>query len=215
MEYKQFRFEDISCDAATEYTLAEGELKAVVSAVAYGSAPDIKDWVVKDITLIAGGKKIMPDKSDKFFVSEDTVRRFPAAAVFMAIASDAGATLRADGDLSGLKGVFKFSWGVGDKIDAPGDCVEIKVENSRLKTNRTLKIAIRKVEPAPARFDYFAMRPDEIRQVAEMLDAQLATLVRNLKNFKQGADGEYEEIQNSIESLESERALAYMALLSK
>ncbi|MFH1189752.1 MAG: hypothetical protein V1682_03600 [Candidatus Omnitrophota bacterium] len=60
-----------------------------------------------------------------------------------------------------------------------------------------------------ARFKFSDMRQDELKQVMEILDAQIGSLKKNLGRYKKGVSPEYAEMEGKIEELESERAEAH------
>ncbi len=236
VEYKQFRLEKASCDAAIAYMVVEGQLNIGVSAVAYGKGAEFRKWEVKEIRIVIDGERIKPDTIGAFFVRKGSLFRFPAAVVFAALAAQVDAAgsdmhkgitrtgsgigfgllvMQAKGDIGGERYTFHLNRDIVDKIVEGRDVVEITIENTVLHLKEGLKIAIQKAPAEGARFDYNNMEQDELMQIIETLDGQVDTLKKNLGNYKYGADPEYDKIQKKIEDLEVERGLAHIVCLSR
>jgi len=229
-EYRQFRFDDVSCDAAVSYKTTKEGLNVTVSAIAYGRGAEFRKWAVTDIRLNVAYEPITTEDNGKFFVKKESIFRYPAAVVFAALGTQisasgsgfsqgitvAGATiglgllaLMAEGDISGERDLFSLNWVTVDKILESRDYVSITVEDTDKHLKKTIKINLTKAPVEESRFDFGNMRQDELLQVMDTLEHQIDSIRNNQGKYKYAIDPEYEEMQKRIESLETERAVAY------
>lgn len=236
IEYKQFRLEKASCDAAVSYRTAEEGLDIAVSAIAYGKGAEFRKWSVTDIRLNIGLERVRPERSGKFYVEKESLFRFPAAIVFAAIGTQIGAplpgpgegiaragaavglgllALQAKGSIAGENCVFNLHWNTVDKIYEGRDFIEITIENGGRHLKETIKIGLRSAPAKERRFDYSNMRQDEIMQMVETLEGQVGILKKNQEKYKYGTHPEYDELQQKIEELELERGMAYKTWLER
>jgi len=236
IEYRQFRFEKVSCDAAISYKTSEKGLDIAVSAIAYGKGAEFKKWSVTDIRLNIDPERIRPDIRGKFYVDKESLFRYPAAIVFAAIGTQVGSsfsglgegitkagatiglgllTLQAKGSIAGENSVFNLDWNTVDKIYEGRDFIEITVENIDAHLKEKIRVGLRNELSKEKRFDYSNMRQDEIMQMIETLEGQIDILRKNQEKYKSGINPEYEEIQQKIEELELERGMAYKTWLER
>ena len=69
IEYKQFRPEMVSCDAAILYKTNTAGLDIAISVIAYGKSPESGNWRVTDISLSRDSVRIGPDAGGKVLCS--------------------------------------------------------------------------------------------------------------------------------------------------
>ena len=123
---------------------------------------------------------------------------------------------QAKGDITGRNASFKLSSELAGMISEK-DAVEITVEDTGLhlkdvvRTGLTAPAAVAG-EPGP---DYSGMARDEIFNKMDVMKSEIDGLETRQSSYKYGEDPEYDDIQAKIESLETERGLAYRAWYEK
>lgn len=230
IEYKQFRDQAFSCDAAVLYSVNPAGLDVAVSAVVYGSSTASGRWRITGVSLNIGSESIQPDAEGKIYARKEKIWEYPAGVVFAAMDTqvealglagsagdaenfrDPGLGLLSDegsSDISGENRLFAVGWDTVDKIDESRDFIEFALEGPDKQDVRTVKVALMKAPVKEARYDCGKLRQDELMQIVETLRDQIVKIEKNRDRYKEGVDPEFTELQGKIEDLEVERALAY------
>ena len=231
IQYKKFKLEKVSCDAGILYKYTPEGMKIGVSAIATGKGAEFRKWSVTDIRLRVNQAAIRPDESGKFFVTEASFFRVPAAVVFAAIGTqiDVGGTdlekgigkagaaiglgllvMQAHGDIDGQRCVFNLDKGTVSAIEAGRGAVEITMEDPDEHLTEVVKIGVVKPAIGPEeKLDYKNMSQDELIGLVDRLEGEVAGLEKDQGSYKYGVDPEYDELQQKIERLQTERGIAY------
>jgi len=202
-----------------------------------GKGAEFRKWEVTDIRLRIAGEAVRPDSSGIFYVTKESVFRYPAAVLFGVIGATstygqsglgagvtaAGAAIglgllatQAKGDITGMNATFKLSPEMAAKISEK-DTVEITTEDTNfhwkdvIRTGLMAPAAVAR-NPAP---DYSGMTKDEIFTKMTTMKSEIDALEARQSSYKYGQDPEYDDIQWKVESLETERGLAYRAWYNK
>ena len=85
VQYKSFKLDKETCDAAILYRNTGDGLFVGVSAITLGKGAEFRKWEVTDIRLRINGRAVRPDKSEPFFTTKESFFRFPAAVLFAAV----------------------------------------------------------------------------------------------------------------------------------
>lgn len=224
-------------DAAVMYKIRSDGMDVAVSAVTMGKGAEFRKWEVTDIRLRIAGEAVKPDSYGRFYVTKESIFRYPAAVLFAVIGgfstygqsglgagiTAAGAAIglgllatQAKGDITGRNATFKLSGGLAGRI-GDGDAVEITTEDPDfhwkdvIRTGLTAPSAVARTPPA----DYSGMTRDEIFTKMGAMKSEIEGLEVTQSSYKYGEDPEYDDIQKKIESLETERGLAYRAWYNK
>lgn len=237
VQYKKFKLDDVSCDAGVVYRRTDLGLDIGVSAIATGKGAEFRKWEVTDIRMRMSGEAVRPDKSEKFYTTEESFFRVPAAILFAAIGTQihvAGSSLekgvakagvalglgllvlQARGEIAGEKCLFRLTSARAADIREGQDAIEVTVENRPLHRKETIKIAIvRAPREAAAGRDYDAMTTAELGATVDRLALEVAALEEEQKEYRYGEDPRYDAVGQKIETLQAERGLAYTALLAR
>lgn len=236
-QYKKFKMDNETTDAAIMYKVRSDGMDVAVSAVTMGKGSEFRKWEVTDIRLRIAGEAVRPDSYGRFYVTKESIFRYPAAVLFAVIGGfstygqsglNAGVTAagmaiglgllatQAKGDITGRNASFKLAKELSDKI-GEGDAVEITTEDTAYHWKdvvRTGLIPPSAVDKTP-QADYSGMAKDEIFKKMEIMKSEIESLESRQASYKYGQDPEYDEIQDKIESLETERGLAYRTWYKK
>jgi hypothetical protein len=124
--------------------------------------------------------------------------------------------LQAQGDIAGERGVFKLDKALKDKISEGQDEIVIVVENTNIHERKTINIGIVKpVEGRAPKIDYGSMSKDALSKMADDLETRIRVLKDEQASYRYGEDPKYDELEERIEELQTEHALAYNARLRK
>jgi len=236
-QYRKFKFDRATCDVGIRYKASGEGLDIGVSAIALGKGANFRRWRVSDIRLHVAGGVERPVKSEKFFVNKESFFRVPAAVLFAVIgAMDPGPSgtslskginrtgmavgmgllvLLAEGDIPGERCSFSLDGKTASAIGGKNDAIIITIENPDVHEKETIRIGITKPDTSSAEKDYSAMSSNELSSLVSDLGGKTAALEEEQKGYKYGKDPEYDIIQRKIESFQTERGLAYKALLEK
>jgi len=236
-QYKKFKMDNETTNVAIMYKVGADVMDVAVSAVTTGKGAEFRKWEVTDIRLRIAGEAIRPDSYGRFYVTKESIFRYPAAVLFGVIGAfstygqsglNAGVTAagmaiglgllasQAKGEITGQNATFKLSSELAGKI-TDGDAIEITTED----TNFHWKDVIRTGLTAPSAVaqtplsDYSGMTKDEINAKINSMKSEIEGLETRQSSYKYGEDPEYDDIQKKIESLETERGLAYRMWYNK
>ncbi len=236
-QYKKFKMDNETTNVAIMYKVRPDGMDVAVSAVTTGKGAEFRKWEVTDIRLRIAGEAVRPDSYGRFYVTKESIFRYPAAVLFAVIGAmsfdgcgsvgqgitAAGLTIgmgllatQAKGEITGQNASFKLSGELAGKI-RDGDAVEITTED----TNFHWKDVIRTGLTGPSAVantaapDYSGMARDEIFTKMDMMKSEIDALETRQASYKYGENPEYDDIQKKIESLETERGLAYRAWYNK
>ncbi len=237
LEYKKFRLEKCSCDAAILYRPVIQGMEIRVSAIATGRGAEFRRWSVADIKIHCGDERIKPDQTDKFYVKEESLFRLPAAVLFAALGTQisvsgttlekgiakAGAAiglgllvLAAQGEITGEKATFRLDNDKAVKVLDGKSFVEIRLENAGQHWNETVKIGIAKPAFKSDNKDiYNKMASEELSKLIDDMGGRVADLEKEQKDYKYGVNPEYDQIQSEIEGLQTQRGIAYKVLFER
>lgn len=232
-QYKKFKMDHETTDAAIIYRdLPEG-LEVSVSAVTTGKGSEFRRWEVTDIRLRIGGEAIRPGSYGRFYVTKESLFRYPAAVLFAVIGATVNASgsklskgvtrtgaaialgllaTQAKGEITGMNASFKLSKELADKITESA-AVEITTENKGNHWKDVIRTGLSRPGTASAaqRADYSSMLAPQIMDRLDSMKSEVNELEARQASYKYGEDPEYDDIQQKIESLETERAFAYRA----
>lgn len=232
IQYKRFNLEEVTCDVGILYRQTPQGMEIGVSAIATGRGAEFRKWKVKDIWLSLDDGKTRPARTDKFYVTKESLFRLPAAVVFVAIgAFDKGPdgsqlsqgvtragmalgmgllVLQAQGDIAGERCIFKVDQGQMDRMRDGADALEVTVEHPDLHLSETIRIGVAKLPlKEEKRYDFSRMSQDDLVKMVDTLGQEVEALERERKEFRYGVDPEYDTVQRKIEGLQTERGLAY------
>ena len=236
-EYKKFKFDDAFCNVGVHYKKSPQGLTVGVSAIATGKGAEFRKWNVSSIKMRIGDKRFNPDKEGKFYVTEESLFRVPAAIVFAAIGafgeyggSDFNNTfskigvalgmgliaLQAKGEITGERCVFYIPADLASKIEEGKDNIEITIGNDDQHLEDSIKIGL--IIPAAdfkSRYNFENMSENELSKKMDSLKSDIVLLDQEQSSYKYGQDPQYDAIQKKIEILETERGLAYKAWFDK
>jgi len=236
-EYKRFKLEDASCDVGVRYKSFVQGLTVGISAIAAGKGAEFRNWNVSSIKMRIGDRRIRPDKDGKFYVTQESLFRIPAAVVFAAIGAfgEYGGSdfnnnfskvavalglgliaLQAKGEITGERCVFYIDKDLADKIEDGKDNIEIVVENEGIHIRDTIKIGL--IKPAgdtEKRYNFENMSEEEISKRMNLLKSEIILLEQQQASYKYGQDPQYDMIQRKIENAETERGIAYKTWFEK
>lgn len=86
IQYQSVKVGKVNCDIGILFRkLPEGGTEVIVSAIAKGKGANFRVWEVEDIKLEIGDETIRPYSSQKFYTTQSSILRYPAAVVFGAI----------------------------------------------------------------------------------------------------------------------------------
>jgi hypothetical protein len=85
VQYRQDKVEDVTVDTGIVYKETPAGRQIDISSLPRGKGIDLREWQVKDITLLVDGQKIKPRTKDNFYVDKKSSFRDPAVAVITAI----------------------------------------------------------------------------------------------------------------------------------
>ena len=236
-QYKKFKMDNETTDAAIMYKVRPDGMDVAVSAVTTGKGAEFRKWEVTDIRLRIAGEAVRPDSYGRFYVTKESIFRYPAAVLFGVIGAfstygqsglNAGITAagmaiglgllasQAKGEITGRNASFKLSGELAGKI-GDGDAAEITTEDTNfhwkdvIRTGLTPPLAVAS-NPTP---DYSGMTRDEIVVKMDMMKSEIEGLEMKQSSYRYGESPEYDDIQKKIESLETERGLAYRVWYNK
>lgn len=234
-QYRKFKFDKATCDVGIIYKTTPEGLDIGVSAIALGKGADFRRWRINDIRIHAAGGVERPVKSEKFFVNKESFFRVPAAVLFAVIgAMDPGYStgsvskgvnragmavgmgllaLLAEGDIPGERCSFSLDNETISNMNSGRDAIIITIENPDAHQSETIKIGIAKPSPGVPEKDYTKMSRSELETLVDDLGSKAASLEESQKEYKYGTDPEYDVIQRKIEDFQTERGVAYKALL--
>ncbi len=237
MEYKEFKFDDASCKVGVHYNSAESGLLIGVSAIATGKGAEFRKWEVSNIKVYIDGRRFVPDKESKFYVTEESLFRVPGAIVFAAIGgfgeyggsnfnnnlSKIGVglgmgllALQAKGEITGERCVFNIPTDKLEKIDEGRGFIEITIEDEDMHLEESIKIAI--IKPSGElsdKYNFSNMTESGLSGLMDTLKDRIAMLEKEQSDYKYGRDPEFDVIQKKIESCEAQRGMAYKAWFEK
>lgn len=238
-QYKKFRMENESTDAAVIYKVRPDGMDVAVSAVTMGKGAEFRKWEVTDIRLRIGGNAVKPDSYGRFYVTKESIFRYPAAVLFGVIGAfstygqsglNAGITAagmaiglgllasQAKGEITGMNASFKLPGELAGRI-GDGAAVEITTEDKNFHWKDLIRTGL--MAPADvaragqARPDYSGMTKSAIFTRMDTMKSEIDKLEIEQSSYKYGEDPQYDDIQRKIESLETERGLAYRAWYEK
>jgi len=231
IQYKKFKMENEITEAAIKYTIKPDCMDVAVSAVTTGNGAEFRKWEVTDIRLRIAGTAVRPDSYDRFYVTKESIFRYPAAVLFAVL----GATVNAEGsglakgvtrvgaaiglgllaatakgNITGEKALFKLSGELAGRI-GEGDAIEITTEDTSFHWKDVICTGLMAPKaviqiPAP---DYSGMTKLQIFKKMDIMKSEIEELESRQSSYKYGEDPEYDDIQRRIESLETERGMAY------
>jgi len=236
-QYKKFNMDNETTDAAIMYKVKPDGMYIAVSAVTTGKGAEFRKWEVTDIRLRIAGEAIRPDSYGRFYVTKESIFRYPAAVLFAVIGATVNASgselskgvtrvgaaiglgllaTQAKGDITGRNAAFKLSGDIAGKIGEK-DAVEITTEDTDLHLKDVIRTGLTPAQAVARRplADYSGMTKDEIFTKMDMMKSEIKDLETRQASYKYGTDPEYDDIQQKIESLETERGLAYRAWYNK
>ena len=237
IEYKKFKLEDASCDVGVSYKKISEGLLVGISAIATGKGAEFRKWSVSGIKLNIAGKRLIPDKEGKFYVTEESFFRVPGAIVFAAIGALGDYSnndfenaigkigvglglgliaLQAKGEITGERSVFRIPNELANKIKEGKDAIEITIENEGQHIKNEIKIGlIMPTGDTVAGFNFDKMNSPELLKRVDALQGQIVSLEAQQADYKYGQDPEFDNIQKKIETLETERGVAYKTWLER
>ena len=236
-QYKKFKMDNEATDAAIMYKVRPDGMEVSVSAVTIGKGAEFRKWEVTDIRLRIAGEAVKPDSYGRFYVTKESIFRYPAAVLFAVIGATVNAegsglskgvtrvgaaiglgllATQAKGNITGQNATFKLSGELARKI-SEGDAVEITTEDTSFHWKDVIRTGLMApaavaLNPAP---DYSGMTKDEIFTKMETVKSEIEGMEKRQSSYKYGEDPEYDDIQQKIELLETERGLAYRAWYKK
>lgn len=236
-QYKKFKMDNETTSAAIMYKITPDGMNVAVSAVTMGKGSEFRKWEVTDIRLRIAGEAVRPDSYGRFYVTKESIFRYPAAVLFAVIGGfstygqsglSAGVTAagmaiglgllatQAKGEITGQNASFKLSPELAGKI-GPGDAVEITTEDKDLHWKDLVRTGLMPPSAVSGNkaADYSGMTKDAIFKKMETMGSEIGELESRQASYKYGEDPEYDDIQRRIESLETERAFAYRAWYEK
>lgn len=236
-QYKKFKMDNETTNAAVMYKVKPDGMDVAVSAVTYGKGAEFRKWEVTDIRLRIAGEAVRPDSYGRFYVTKESIFRYPAAVLFAVIGAmsfngcnsvgqgitAAGLTIgmgllatQAKGEITGQNASFKLSGELADKI-GEGDAIEITAEDKDLHLKDVIRTGL--VNPSGVKETvlpgYASMDRNAIFIRMQTMKSEIGELEARQESYKYGEDPEYDDIQRKIESLETERGLAYRAWYTK
>lgn len=236
-EYKKFKLEDASCDVGIRYIKTQKGMTVGVSAIATGKGAEFRKWKVSDIKLRIGGSRFRPDRSGKFYVTEESLFRVPGAiaiAALAAVGDYSGSSfentvsrlgvalgmgliaLQAKGEIGGERCMFYIPEETAEKIEEGRDSIDIIVENEDQHLKDEIKIGLLKNVGDPAKkYNFEQMDTDELSNRMDNLKNEIIALEQEQSVYKYGRDPEYDAIQKKIEKAETERGIAYKIWFEK
>lgn len=233
VEYKKFKFEELSCDAGVHYKSSQKGMLIGVSAIATGNGAEFRKWKVSDVKISIDGRRFRPDKESDFYVTEESLFRVPGAIVFAAIGAfgEYGGSnlnnnlskigvglgmgliaLQAKGEITGKRCLFDIPPGELDKLNEGRDYIGILIENEGLHLKKYIKIAI--IKPSGDlgdRYNFANMTQGGLSDLMNTLKGRIVALEKEQAGYKYGQDPEFDIIQKKIELCETERGMAYKA----
>lgn len=237
LQYKNFKFDDVTCDVGILYKTTPGGMTIVVSAIPFGKGAEFRKWKISDIRLNVGGRKIRPNQTGRFYTTKENFWKVPSAVLFVVIAAQMPASgsalakgitrtgaaiglgllvLAAKGEITGEKSTFDLDSSVADRIIDGEDAIEITVQHPDLHITRLVKVGIVKTpaDPSACR-ECAAMTRSELLAMLDRLEARLKELEREQGAFRYGVDPRYDTIQRDIEAIQTRRGIAYKTYLEK
>lgn len=236
LQYKKFRFDDASCDIGIRYSQTKDGLLMGVSAIAYGKGAEFRKWNIADIKISVANDKIRPDRTGKFYVKKESIFRVPAAVVFAILGTqvDVGGTslekgiakagmavglgllvLQAQGEITGQWGEFNINKDTQDKMTGGRDFIEITFGNDNTHQSHTIKTGIVRTEAADSENVFGKMSKDGLQKFIDAQGREVAALEKAQESYEYGVDAKYDEIQQKIEKIQTERGIAYKAWFKK
>ena len=236
-QYKKFKMDNEITDAAIMYKLRPDGMDVAVSAVTTGKGAEFRKWEVTDIRLRIAGEAVKPDSYGRFYVTKESIFRYPAAVLFAVIGATVnthgsglsrgvtavGAAIglgllaaTAKGNITGQNATFKLSGELAGKIGG-GDAVEITTEDTDLHWKDVIRTGLTgpSAVAGTSEPDYSGMTKKQIFTKMDMMKSEIEGLETKQSSYKYGEDPEYDDIQKKIESLETERGLAYRVWYKK
>lgn len=243
--YRRIRSGEVDCSTGVMYRTTESGMAVVVSALATGQGSEFRHWEVTDIKLHIGGKAVRPGRTDKFYVTKESLMRVPGAVLFAVIGacSDVGGSalqqgigkaglaigmgllaLAAKGNIAGLNCVFNLDKETVDAIDPGNDYIKISMKNPVLNLTvgdkRDMFEEVRLgLASGPSKtesdVDYGKLSDDGLMQIVDSLEVRVRDLEGEQSAYKYGRDPEYDGLQRQIEELETRRGVAYKAWLDR
>ena len=237
IEYKRFKLEKATCDAAMLYRETAKGVDIGVSAIATGKGTDFRKWNITDIKIHVDDERITPDRSDKFYVKAESIFRIPAAVLFAVLGTqiDVGGSgleqgiakagmaiglgllvLQAKGEITGQRAIFHLDKALAEKTFSGKNFVEIRLENAEQHWQDTIKIGIAKPDFKPDNKSmYDKMSHDELSKLMDNLGSRVDDLEKEQALYKYGVNPEYDQIESEIEDLQTQRGIAYKVLFKK
>jgi hypothetical protein len=237
IEYRQFKYEDASCDVGVRYRNTPDGVVLGVSAIATGKGSEFRKWYVKDVKLHIGDERFIPDSQSKFYVTEESFFRVPGAILFAAIgalgeysANDFEnvvgkigvglglglIALTAKGDITGERCLFHIPKDLAHELDENEDCINIVISNDDLHVDYNIKIGLMMPSgDTTAKYNFDKMDKIKVLDRIDSLKSEITALEEEQSNYKYGQDPQYDVIQRKVELLETERGIAYKAWFDK
>ena len=237
IEYKRFKLEKATCDAAMLYRETAKGADIGVSAIATGKGADFRKWNITDIKIHVDDERITPDRSDKFYIKEQSLFRVPAAVLFAVLGTqiDVGGNgleqgiakagmaiglgllvLSAQGEITGQRAIFHLDKDLAQKAFSGKNFVEIRLENAEQHWQDTIKVGIAKPGFKPDnKIIYNKMSRDELSKLIDKLGGRVDDLEKEQASYKYGVNPEYDQMQSEIEDLQTQRGIAYRVLFEK
>lgn len=237
IEYRKFKLDRSACDTAILYRQTGKGMDIGVSAIATGKGAYFRKWKITDIKLHIGDERIKPDRSDKFYVREESFWRIPAAVLFAALGTQipvsgsgleqgiakAGMAIglgllvwQAKGDIGGQRSVFHLDKALERKAFDGKSFAEIRFENEDEHLQETVKIGIAKPVFKPDNKELYAdMSRVELTKLIDDLGARVKTLEDEQAPYKYGKDPEYDQLESEIENIQTQRGVAYKVWFEK
>lgn len=236
-DYRRFKLEDANCDVGVRYKSYSQGIAIGVSAIATGKGAEFRNWSISSIKIRIGDRRIRPDKDSKFYVTDESLFRIPAAVVFAAIGafgeyggsnfnnniSKVGVALglglialQAKGEITGQRCIFYIDKDLFSKIEEGKDNIEICVENEDMHIKDTIKIGlVRRVADIEKKYNFETMSEDAISKRMDLIKSQILSLEQEQLAYKYGQDPQYDVIQRKIENAQMERGVAYKTWFEK
>ena len=237
IEYKKFKSDDASCDVGIRYKKTPKGIIVGVSAIATGRGSEFRKWSVSDIKLRIGGERYRPDQESKFYVTEESYFRVPGAILIGVLAGlhDYGGSnfnntlsqvcvgigvgliaLQAKGEITGERCAFYLPPDVFERLKEGEDSIEIAIANEDRHLKESIRIGI--VRPSfdtETKYGFSGMSESAILDRMDSLKSQIVSLEEEQSAYKYGQDPQFDVIGRRIDSLETERGLAYKAWFDK
>jgi hypothetical protein len=238
-EYRRFNFDNVSCDAGVLYSPAPDGMTVSVSAIATGKGAEFRKWKVSGIKLNIGGERMRPERSERFYVKEESLFRIPAAVIFAALGTQidvSGSSLEkgvakvgmaaglgllvlaSEGDIAGEKAVFKLDSEKTRAIETGKNFAEIYLEDDNVHPhlNHTVIVSLaRPLTRKDAMAELNRMSQDELIGLVDSLEGEVTLLEKDQSSYKYGIDPQYDELQRSIENIQTRRGMAYRLWLER